>query len=171
MDKLQVVASAILLVLFAGGLGFWLGRTYAPLAPVGPTATEAEGEPAAGGAPVSSVIRTGGNAIAVNDQPAGMAVSIDLAVLANDGWVVIHRDVDGKPAGILGAQRLAAGSHQSVTVELLTPTEEGRVYYAMLHGDAPSEPHFDKIKDLPITDGQGNPIMMRFVATSRPRTQ
>lgn len=171
MDKLQVVASAILLVLFAGGLGFWLGRTYAPLAPVVSTATEAEGEPAAGGAPAPSVIRTGGNAIAVSDQSAGMMVSIGLAVLTHDGWVVIHRDVDGKPAGILGAQRLAAGSHQSVTVELLTATEEGRVYYAMLHGDTPSEPRFDKTKDLSVTDGQGNPIMMRFVATSRTHTQ
>lgn len=133
---------------------------------VGEEKREGEGETIPG-LTGQGVVLVGGNAIAVDDQPPGVKVEISMLTLAKDGWVVIHREVDGKPGGILSAQRFLAGENQKVTMELVKPTEEDKVYYAMLHADD-GERGFDAKKDVPLTDPQGNVIMMRFVATSNP---
>ena len=163
-DRTQLVSAALILIVVAGAFGFWLGRTYAPAKTgerKGPRPATQLGDTALG------TVLAGGNAIAVNDQLPGMTVDLSLVTLAQDGWVVVHEDRDGKPGSILGARRFSAGENQSGTVELLRVTQEGKVYYAMLHADD-GDRQFDHTKDLPLRDPQGNVIVMRFVAASRP---
>lgn len=162
----------VVLLLIGGVIGYWLGRRLVQ-------SSDENGESSKTGSPESGVVGegldlkglgtmvVGGNAIAVNDQAAGGKVDIQMVTLAKDGWVVVHGDMDGKPGGILGARRFNAGENQTGVVELLKPTEEGKVYYAMLHSDD-GDRAFDYKKDLPVADPQGNAIMMRFVTTSKP---
>jgi len=109
---------------------------------------------------------TNQNLGSVEDQKPGDRVVIKSVVLGTIGWVVIHDDNNGKPGHILGAHRFNAGTYTG-QVELLKATEEGKVYYAMLHADN-GDKQFDYRTDLPINDAGGNPVMMRFVATAKP---
>lgn len=167
----MIIAGAVCAMLF-GAAGFWLGRSVERgVAPV-LNVSSSGGEPAlsTGGLDISGVTLAGGNAIAVNDQSLGNAANIAMVTLAKDGWVVIHEGRDGRAGNILGAKRFNAGQNQSGAVELLRSTEEEKVYFAMLHSDD-GDRQFDRAKDLPVTDPQGNVIMMRFVATSAPAEQ
>jgi hypothetical protein len=105
-----------------------------------------------------------GNAILVQNQARGNSVSIDTVVLSQIGWVAIHEDRDGEPGNILGAKLFDVGRN-SGTVELLRPTVEGGIYYAMLHDEADIGNNgfaFDYQVDLPILDSSGKPIMKKF---------
>ena len=106
------------------------------------------------------------NSVSVEDQKPGNTVAIKSVTLGTVGWVVIHDAASGKPGHILGAHRFNAGTYTG-QVELLKETEEGKVYYAMLHADN-GDKQFDYRTDLPINDNAGNPVMMRFVATTKP---
>lgn len=169
MDVYQKIISIALIVIIAGTTGFWLGRSQErgtlrlpwKFAPAAPRGEELD---------VSGATLTGGNTLAVNDQAPGNKVAVAMVNLVKDGWVAVHEELDAKPGNILGAQRFGAGAGQSGAVELLRPTEEGRVYFAMLHYDD-GDRQFDHTKDLPITDPQGNIILMRFVAASAPAEQ
>ncbi|MBI3442497.1 MAG: hypothetical protein HY007_01920 [Candidatus Sungbacteria bacterium] len=108
----------------------------------------------------------GKNSVSVEDQKPGDTVVIQSVTLAATGWVVVHDDNGGKPGHILGAHRFNAGTYTGQNVELLKGTEEGKVYYAMLHADD-GDKQFDYRVDLSVKDETGNPVMMRFVATSK----
>jgi hypothetical protein len=107
----------------------------------------------------------GQNSVLVDDQKPGDKVMIKSVTLETAGWVVIHDDNNAKPGHILGAHRFNAGTYTG-QVELLKNTEEEKVYYAMLHADN-GDRQFDYRTDLPTKDQIGNPVMMRFVATSK----
>lgn len=166
-DRHQQITAVAVLLIAGGVIGFWLGRSAerGALPEVGQFLPPAPG--ATSPPPAQGTLPAGGNAIAVNDQPPGSKVAIPLLTLARDGWVVVHEEAGGWPGAILGAQRFNAGANQSGSVELLRPTEEGKVYFAMLHADD-GDRQFDHTKDLPIQDPQGNTILMRFVAAAGP---
>lgn len=105
------------------------------------------------------------DSILVTDQSEGVRVSLSSVVLKEGGWAVIHEDDNGAPGRILGAQLLAAGKWTDSTVELLRGTLAGQTYYAMLHSDN-GDRAFDPKKDLPITDDEGNPVVMEFKANA-----
>lgn len=106
------------------------------------------------------------NSVSVEDQEPGNSVMVQSLTLGTDGWVVIHDDMSGKPGHILGARRLNAGTYAGQSVELLKETEEGQVYYVMLHADD-GDKKFDYRVDLPVKNETGNPVMMRFVAAAK----
>jgi len=108
-------------------------------------------------------IKTGDfdNSISVNDQPAGLKVDIISVTISKDGWAVVHENTDGVPGNILGAQRFDAGTWDG-SIDLLRNTEEGNMYYVMLHIDN-GDKEFDHKKDLPILEG-GSPVMATFNA-------
>lgn len=169
MTKVQMAAAAVIVFILGGAIGFWIGKGSG-IVKTPTLGDESSNDVAAVGSGVETPqgpILTGGNAILVNDQAAGAAVSIAMVTLASDGWVAIHEDRGGKPGAILGAQRFNAGTKQSGTVELLRPTVAGGVFYAMLHADD-GDKMFDVKKDMPLTDPQGSAIMMRFTATGNP---
>ena len=169
MDAYQSTIAAAVLVIAGLTIGFLLGRDGSgalPLAGMTPASTPTPSPRAATPPPADSLLLSGPNAIAVNDQKPGLQVGVSMVVLSQDGWVVIHESEDGKPGRILGAKRFSVGTGLPGTVELLRPTEEGKVYFAMLHADD-GDRQFDHAKDLPVKDPQGNAILMRFVASSQ----
>ena len=167
MDRHQQVIAAAVLLIVGGALGFAAGRA-AERGIVPSWKTPELFSPASRPSPqLAGTVLSGGNAIAVSDQAPGATVAVSFVTLAGSGWAVIHEERDGAPGAILGARRFDTGSGQSGTVELLRPTEEGRVYLAMLHGDD-GDRQFDHTQDLPIRDPQGNAILMRFVAAASP---
>lgn len=107
-----------------------------------------------------------GNVLSVEDQKPGNMVVIQSLTMGANGWVVIYDDSNGKPSHILGAHRFNAGTYARQNVELLKGTEEGKVYYAMLHADD-GDRKFDYRTDLQVKDGSDNTVMMRFVATNK----
>lgn len=178
MDVYQkiIIASALIIIGLSGG--FWLGggmkegaNSQTLTAPPQstpetlPIPSTSSGQ--APTAPNSGTVLTGENALALDDQAPGTSVAVNVVTLARDGWVVIHEEEGGKPGRILGARRFNAGMNQSGSVELLRPTEEGKIYFAMLHADN-GDHQFNHTKDMPIKDGAGNAVMMRFVATANP---
>lgn len=165
MERNQLIIVAVIAIIIAAAGGYWIGRSsqtaITPRSEQGSTPSNSEN-----GNPSSSTF-TGGNSVTVHDQAPGSLVKIDAVTLAEGGWVAIHEESDGKPGRIPGATRFNAGEGQTGSVELLWSTEEGKVYYAMLHRDD-GDHKFDRTKDLPITDVEGNPIMTRFVAAVNP---
>jgi len=167
MGEIQkLVLTGVIVALVAGAVGYGIGKGDIRLPSRG-TAGIAESASSGDGLDVSGVVLAGSSAIAVSDQAPGMQVRVELVTFAEDGWVVIHEDLDGQPGIILGAQRFNAGANQSGVVDLLRGTEEGRVYYAMLHRDD-GDRQFDHRVDTPVADTQGNAILMRFIATTQP---
>ena len=108
------------------------------------------------------LVLLGSNAIAVNNQPAGSSVLVQMAVFAEPGWVAIHEERDGGLGNTLGAGWFPAGQN-SGTIELLRGTVPGGTYYAVLHKDDGDRQYNYKI-DAPLTDPEGNALMMKFVA-------
>lgn len=166
MDTYQKTISIALIIIIAGTAGFWLGRA-AERGTLGAALKYVQPAPIGEEVNVSGAMLIGGNAIAVNDQAPGLKVEVATVTLAQDGWVAIHEVLNGQAGNILGARRFSTGANQTGAVELLRPTEEGKVYFAMLHSDD-GDRQFDHTKDLAITDPQGNIILMRFVAAAGP---
>lgn len=162
MDIYQKVTAAIVMFSLGWAAGFWVGDSGARVVPTNGGAPESSTGQALSG----SAISLGESALLVRDQAPGLRVDLAMVTIARDGWVVIHEEMDGKPGRILGARRVGAGAGLSVSVELLRPTEEGRVYFAMLHADD-GDRAFDHTRDLPLQDAGGNVILMRFIATVR----
>ena len=103
------------------------------------------------------------NSITVNDQLAGLRVDIGEFTLAKNGWIVIYEDNNGKPGNILGAHRYNAGTYEKGEVNLLRNTEEGSVYYAMIHSDN-GDKKFDYKDDTPVLNSSRVPVMSAFNA-------
>ncbi len=68
------------------------------------------------------------------DQKAGMSVTIDSVSVASPSWIVITEDVDGKPARILGAQKVISGEAKT-QVDLLRATVIGQTYHGVIYAD------------------------------------
>lgn len=175
MDIYQKTILAAVLIIIGLSGGFWLGGgmreggTAAPRStPPSINSGQATLPPPSGELLTPLNLGTaslGGNAVLLNDQPPGTSVALGMVTLAMNGWVVIHEEENGKPGRILGARRFDAGMNRSGNVELLRPTEEGKVYFAMLHADD-GDRQFDHTKDLPLQDPKGNAILMRFVTAA-----
>lgn len=109
----------------------------------------------------SSGLIVGNNAIAVSDQPAGNDVRVSLVVLAQDGFVVIHESLEGKPGKIIGSSSvLSKGTHSNIEVALDETYAEGTEMFAMLHTDN-DDGGFDAAVD-PAVKENDNIVMMKF---------
>ncbi|HJX39832.1 MAG TPA: hypothetical protein VJ345_00110, partial [Anaerolineales bacterium] len=119
--KQHTLALALLAVLVLAACS--PAPTPAPTA--APTAAPATEEPAP--APLSSVN--------VSDQDASQgSVIIDEITAAEQGWIVIHLNVDGGPGPVIGYSAVQPGENLAVPVEidLASATPE---LFAMLHVD------------------------------------
>jgi hypothetical protein len=105
------------------------------------------------------------NGVLVNDQAAGVTVTLNEVDFQATGWVAIHEDSNGKPGEILGAALFPAGKTTDATVTLLRPTIAGTSYLAVLHfNDNPGSNVFNWQKDVIMDDSTGHPIMVQFTA-------
>jgi len=103
----------------------------------------------------------------VSDQGSGKIVVLSEVFLTTNGWVAVHETEEGETTGrILGARRLDAGDYQGESIELLRPTEAGRLYVVVLHRDD-GDTAFDYTKELPVYDAAGKLILEEFTALNR----
>ena len=110
---------------------------------------------------------SGDNAISLIDQSPGKSVMVSHITLARDGWVVIHEDKNGKPGIIIGAKKFKAGEYADQKILLIVrPSEGGKAYYGALRADDGNET-FDFKTDTQLLDASGQPVMMKFMVTSK----
>ncbi len=70
------------------------------------------------------------------DQAEGSEVFIDSITLADAGFVVIHKEIDGVASTIVGVSEfLPLGTTSNFLVQLTEEAVEGDMFYAMLHRD------------------------------------
>lgn len=104
------------------------------------------------------------NRVVVSDQYPGNIVYISSAQFSAPGWVVIHKDNNGKPGDVIGYTYFDKGINPG-KINLKENTKEGMMYYAMLHSDD-GDKKFDASKDVPLKDSKGGIIMKIFRATT-----
>jgi hypothetical protein len=104
------------------------------------------------------------NRVVVADQYPGNVVYVSSVQLANPGWVVIHKDENGKPGKVIGSTYFDKGINPG-KITLTENTADGSIYYAMLHADD-GDKKFDATKDAEIKDSRGTVISKIFRATS-----
>lgn len=104
------------------------------------------------------------NRVVVSDQYPGNIVYVSSAQFSAPGWVVIHKDNNGKPGDVIGYTYFDKGINPG-KINLKENTKEGMMYYAMLHSDD-GDKKFDASKDVPLKDSKGGIIMKIFRATT-----
>ncbi len=108
-----------------------------------------------------AVAVSGTNAVSVDDQPAGVLVSVTMLTLSQPGWIAVREVIDGVSGNILGAHRYDPGLYLA-EVELLRPTVAGHTYRAELFIDN-GDKQFDLATDAPIKNDAGIPIADSFI--------
>jgi len=110
-----------------------------------------------------SGMRVEDNAVVVDDQRPGSAVTVAEVYLAAPGYVVIHE----ASGAILGSSTLLpAGRSNDVQVTLNRPTKENETLNAMLHFEKNADRTFQASTDTPVESRLGGPIMGTFMITS-----
>lgn len=108
--------------------------------------------------------------VVVRGQSAGRTVTVEHVALSQTGWIAVHEVIDGEGTGnVLGAARRDAGEYDNVTVNLLRATDSGKEYAIVLYSDNGNS-EFDLKADLPITDEDGEPILVRFMTGTESNT-
>ncbi|WP_029036097.1 DUF7282 domain-containing protein [Salinimicrobium xinjiangense] len=114
------------------------------------------------------------NTVSVGDQAVvDGTITVDNVVLAEAGWIVVHANNDGAPGEVVGiSEVLTAGNHDDVTITFNDSAEVnvGDMLWIMLHSDTgvAGEYEFDggdNGLDLPVFDGEGNPVMVSITVT------
>lgn len=105
------------------------------------------------------------NLIIVNDQLPGNVVFYSNLNLAEDGFVVVRDEIDGRPGDVVGVKVVEAGEGLTGEVELDEPTVEGSRYYVELYVDTNENGVFDADEDDPVVTASGNNVRVRITAT------
>jgi len=100
-----------------------------------------------------------GDNVSAADQAAIKVAIASSVTLSKLGWVAV-RDSRG---WILGAERLTAGTRQSVTITLLRGMEAGKVYEMVLYHDD-GDMAFDLHKDSLVMKSDGSAVSAAFLA-------
>ncbi len=105
-------------------------------------------------------------AVLVEDQFPGEVVYVSSAVLPRGGFVVIHKNDNGQPGYIIGAEYFSSATTTTAgVVSLSEATQEGETYWAVLHGDVAGDRNFSAAIDLPLRAGADQLIMVKFNVT------
>lgn len=100
--------------------------------------------------------------VVVPEQAGGTNVFIENATLPLGGYVVIHKEEDGKPGVIIGiSESLPSGTTENFLIDITEEAVEGDFLFAMLHTDDGNQ-EFSSEVDLPLTDNEGNVVLVRF---------
>ena len=100
--------------------------------------------------------------LVVPKQAGGMNIFIENVILGNDGYVVIHRDEDGKPGVIIGvSELLSKGTVSNFLIDIDEEIVEGDSLFAVVHKDD-GDKVFSPDMDVPALDDEGNIVLVRF---------
>ncbi|MBI5126680.1 MAG: hypothetical protein HZA80_02880 [Candidatus Taylorbacteria bacterium] len=113
--------------------------------------------------PAQPQIAQESNRLVVTDQFPGNIVYITTVQLAQDGFVVIHKDNAGAPGAVIGSVYFPKGIGPT-KVTLTEKTVDGGTYYAMLHSDSNADKQFSETTDATLKDTKGMVIMKSFKA-------
>ena len=164
----RVIVGIIVVLIVIGA--WYLGTAYKPGAMTGsmssstPTTSTSGTNTTGTGSTTTgtpSTVTVGGEAISVQDQPAGSYVMVASVTLSQDGWVAV-RDGNGRT---LGAGWFAAGAHEAVQVPLLRNTEAGETYQALIYADN-GDKVFDLKSDTLVMNADGSVAGASFSATN-----
>lgn len=98
----------------------------------------------------------------VPEQAGGKEIFIESSVLPDAGYVVVHREKDGKPGDIIGVSDfLSAGVKENFLMSINEEVVEGDTLFAMIHSDD-GDGVFDESLDVPFVDGNGDVILVKF---------
>ncbi len=110
--------------------------------------------------PVANISR-----IIMTDQYPGNVVFVSSVQTTSGAWVVIQKDLNGKPGAVIGSSYAAAGT-VPVKVTLTEPMIDGSLYYAVLYSGSSSDKTFSQSVNAAITDASGSVVMKPFHATA-----
>ena len=100
--------------------------------------------------------------IAAGDQAAGKVVMVSSVVLPVDGFIVVHKELNGAPGAVIGTLALKAGSYTNQSIPLTEAIKAGQNVYPMLHPDVKGDGKYSAdAEGTPITDASGAPVMMK----------
>lgn len=99
----------------------------------------------------------------VNDQFPGTLIFVSSVELPKGGWVVIHRDEEGRPGAVIGAGYFAPDVSTG-EVNLSTETKEGENYLAVLYRDN-GDTNFDSRIDQVYRDDNTQIVAVSFKIT------
>jgi len=110
-----------------------------------------------------------GPEVAVSDQTMkGNTVTIEKVVYDQQGWIVIHKDADGKPGPVIGWAAIQPGENTNVVVTLQESLSGPTKLWAMLHTDAGTAGEYEfPGSDTPVKMGDAI-VMTPFTATPAP---
>ena len=107
------------------------------------------------------------DAIEADDQTSdGTSLIVsEVTIVDSPGFVVIHRDADGAPGGVVGHVAIPQGTSLEVAVPFDEPVESGD-YWPMLHVDAGEAGTYEfPGADVPVTDAEDNVVMVQITLT------
>lgn len=100
--------------------------------------------------------------ILATDQGAGDKVYVPKVSVGYVSWVAVRENNNGVSGRILGAQRLDAGTHENVLVDLLRPTTPQVMYAVVLYKDDGDGIFDPKIDELIMKNDE--PVVSQFIA-------
>lgn len=91
-----------------------------------------------------SEVRVDGDAVK-SFRATSTAISIPEVTIANNGWVVLHPVINGRPDGdmVSGFTYVGAGQNSDVTIQVDHPADPGDKFLVMLHSDVDEDRVFD----------------------------
>ena len=101
----------------------------------------------------------------VDNQPAGVMVEVGVVDFpTEEGWVVVHEDLNGGLGNALGASRFSVSEGLTASqVRLLRGTEAGNTYHVVLYSEN-GDKVFDLATDRPLALNDNDMMMASFVA-------
>jgi len=101
--------------------------------------------------------------ISVPEQAGGANVFIGSATLPDGGYVVIHKDLEGKPGAIIGiSEFLSEGTTSNFLIDLDEEAVDGDSLFAMLHIDDGDRSFAFPGADIPVANIEGNIVLTKF---------
>jgi len=116
-------------------------------------------------ADIKGIVSADAYALSVDNQAAGNTALVSHIELPTTAWVAITEDVNGGLGYILGAQRLPAGVHANITVQLLRATVPVNPYHAVIYADD-GDGIFDFKSDTLVTTDAGDILMSNFATVN-----
>lgn len=111
----------------------------------------------------TAVSTTTPDSVTSSDQGAGDKVYVPHVAVSAPTWVAVRENNNGVSGRILGAQRVDAGTHENILVDLLRPTSSQTMYAVVLYTDN-GDGEFDPKADELVLQGDGEPVLSQFVA-------
>lgn len=142
----KAVLWIVVLVIVIGGIWWMMSGSSSPaVAPVTETP------------PVADTTTPAASTLVSGEQKAGKEVVISSVTLGQDASIVIHKDVNGSAADVIGSVTLKAGSYTGVKIALSEAVKSGDTIYSMIHPDTDSDGKYeaDTEEGTPLKDAAG----------------